>query len=159
MKLTKKLLEQYIRKAMKESRWDRRGYSQSAERRREMNIGTGASPGPQSDWYVDDNYEPPPAPIYKSHIERAQRIAAGNKMTVQLMVDQCIELAPTVQDEDREPTIEHIAAEVAAKISSQRRYTITKEDLLTPTHRRTIGNLLDAAIKDHRGIPLEPRKT
>ena len=155
MKITKKLLEQYIREVMKES-W-RSNYEKSSARRKEMNIGTGAGPGAQSDWYVSkDKHQPPEAEMPKTNMEKALKSHGGTHAgMLQGIASKAEQVAPSVVDEaTRKDAIDAIAEELAAQFSNNFS-RITKESLLN-SKGRVIEAVLDAAVKDSQGVPPEP---
>ena len=154
MKITKELLEQYIRKVMKES-W--RSKYRNKDREREMNIGTGASYGAQSDWSADDNYQPRKAEMPKSNMEKVLRIEkyGTNERMLNAIVSKAEQMAPSVVDDmSRNSAVEAIAEDLAAQFTNDFS-RITKDNLLK-TKGRVIEAALDAAIKDVQGVPPEP---
>ena len=155
MKITKKLLEQYVRKVMKES-W-RSKYDKSQARRREMNIGTGASTGAQSDWYIPkDKHQSPEAEMPKTNMEKALKSHGGTHAgMLQGIVSKAEQMAPSVVDEaTRNAAVEAIAEELAAQFSNNFS-RITKDSLLR-TKGRVIEAVLDAAVKDSQGVAPTP---
>jgi hypothetical protein len=155
MKITKKLLEQYIREAMSEAQWW--GKPKSAERIAGMNQGVrGARRVPQTQVPSQGKpYKPRPATIPKSNIEREKRITSGNKMTIDSIIEKCVEMAPTIQnDQEFQPAVELIAAEIAMQISSGF-HTVSKDGLLKGKYGTIIKRMLQAALDDRDGK--EPR--
>ncbi len=155
MKITRKLLEQYIRKVMKES-WHSR--YRNKEREREMNIGTGARHGAQSDWYAPkSDYQPRQSENPKTNMEKALRIHKGgtNARMLQGIANKAEQMASSVVDEaTRNAAVETMAEELAAQFSNN--FSRITKDSLLKTKGRVIEAVLDAAIKDAQGTTPEP---
>ena len=149
MKITKKVLKQYIKEVLKESRYGGKYY-----RRRNVN-----PMNQQSDSYVDSDYKAPPARTYDSWVEKEKPLAGAyfHWKAMPLLIEKSIEIAPTVKSEsEMQPAVEFIAAEIAKGISTPN-YQVNKDTFLKSKERH-IRRMLEAAIKDYQGIPVEQYK-